>query len=270
MKKMAMRRLRMFGAIIVCCGVAGAFGVTAYADGGAGFSAPSVVSQKKQSLSEKQLEDALRGMSLQINFEKIFVGTGFKLAPDKSNVRMIAVGAGHVWETLYQAYARFAADNKNRNQIHREECDSMGRHCMKTTESTPWFLNDLILIGKVSPVDFFLFWKDTAGDGSSVVIQSYPAIGSEQFQKGTRYYAWGMNENDERGLAILEFKGNASGYLQFQYAGGYRMLPGASGSAILNASGEVVGISVINNSDEDIRGTDIRLVMELAELFINY
>jgi hypothetical protein len=187
-----------------------------------------------------------------------FVGTAFNFKPTHNHVFKVVATAGHVWADIFR-YRQKA----NRPQEDGEYCDAAGR-CVKLRARDDFGMEELIAYSEKDPIDFAYLWEVSEGEQKT----RYAPIASTEPKIGDTLFSLGMDEKDGRGLAILEYLGEKDGYLFLKYVGGCFMKSGTSGSPIVNASGEIVGISVRSSEEKKIvRGTNIRIIAGLAAMF---
>lgn len=204
------------------------------------------------------LESLLREISFPLYAKEraAYVGTAFNWKPSKSHVLKVVATAGHVWADLFKH-----SQDKEAPPEAREFCTSAGS-CFPVKARRSWSLDDLIAYSEKDPIDFAYFWQ--ASDGAEKT--HYATIASAEPRKGDICYSLGADEKDNRGLAILEYLGKQEGHLYLKYVGGYFMRSGTSGSPVVNALGEVIGISVRSSEERGIvRATNIRPLVHLVE-----
>lgn len=203
---------------------------------------------KKILLDKADLEKFLKEITFPLYADPRypFICTGFNIKPSKSFVRMMAASAGH--------------------------CEAMIKDPTRAVPYSDYAEDNPIFVanGANGPLDLMIFWKTSSGELSD----KFAVISKETPEPGKLYYSLGMDEKDNRGLAILEFMGYLGGYLRFKYIGGLDMIKGTSGSPIVNDAGEVIAVSVAYDSrlkameGFDARATDIKPFSPLIDMVV--
>lgn len=179
--------------------------------------------------------------------------TKFTVSPHLNGVRDITASAGHCWKSKY------------RNEKMEPEFQTCGRNGLCYRASS----NDRaapIGLFTEDPLDFVLLFEDGRG-----LNAPYPKMSETGPVIGQVYYGLGIDEACNRGLSMLEHLGSTDGFLKFRHIGGLPMDEGSSGSPILSASLELVGISSnMLKATGETRATDIRLIAPLLRSILNY
>ncbi len=182
--------------------------------------------------------------------------TGFRVSPYRNAVMDIVASAGHCWESSYR-------NEEPEEDRQVQMCTGEGNCYRVSLRQHRWAP---IGVFTEDPLDFVLMFQTGGG-----TIAPHPVIPAAVPVVGTVYYGLGIDAPGNRGLSMLEYVGNEDGFLKFRHIGGLPMDEGSSGSPVISASHELIGISSnMLKATGETRATDMRLIMPLLQHILDY